>query len=74
MAWRSCGRDSGGVSATVRDGIVALKCILGPNGRDASDFLVYRDLTEQVGQNRCIANLARGDLNRPDLQGFPVNS
>ena len=61
------------MGAAVSDGIVAFACVVGPICRDAADFLVRRDLAEQVGQNRCIANVAPGDLNRPDLQRFLIN-
>ena len=42
------GRDDG-VGAAVSDGIVAFACVVGPICRDAADFLVRRDLAEQVG-------------------------
>ena len=46
------GRDDG-VGAAVSYGIVAFACVVGPICCDAADFLVRRDLAEQVGQNRC---------------------
>ena len=61
------------MGATVSDGIVAFACVVGPICRDAADFLVRRDLAEQVGQNRCIANVAPGDLHGPNLQRFLIN-
>ena len=56
------------VGAAIRDGIVASASVLGAIRGDAADLLVRRDLIEKIGQNRCIANVAPGDLNSPDFQ------
>lgn len=73
MALRSCEVGDDGGSATIRNGIMALARVIGAVCGDAADLLVRRDLTEQVGQNRCIADVAPGDLNSPDLQCFLVD-
>ena len=39
------------MGAAVSYGIVAFACVVGPICCDAADFLVCRDLAEQVGQN-----------------------
>ena len=62
------------MGAAVSYGIVAFACVVGPICCDAADFLVCRDLAEQVGQNRCIANVAPGDLNSPNLQCFLIDA
>ena len=61
------------MGAAIRDGIVALACVVGTICRDAADFLVRRDLAEQVWQNRCVTNVASGDLDGSDLQRFLVD-
>jgi hypothetical protein len=42
------GRDNG-MGAAVGNGIVTLTCVIGAISRDATDFLVLRDLVEKVG-------------------------
>ena len=61
------------MGAAIRDGIVALACVVGTICRDAADFLVRRDLAEQVWQNRCVTNVASGDLDGSDFQRFLVD-
>ena len=41
---------------------------------DAGDLLIGGDLVEQFGQHGRIAHIAGGELGRPDLQCFLVNS
>jgi hypothetical protein len=61
------------VRPVVCDGIVALAGIIGTVCGDARDFLVGRDLVEQVGQDRCVADVASGALDGPNLQRFLIN-
>lgn len=58
------------MGAAVSDGIVPFACVVGPVCCDATDSLVRRDLGEQVGQNRRVANVAPGDLDGTNLQRF----
>lgn len=62
------------MGAAVSNGIVAFARVVGAICRDAADFLVLRDLTEKIGQNRRIADMTPCDLDSPDLQRFLVNS
>jgi len=66
------GRDHS-VGAAIRDGIVALAGVVGAVGGNRADLFANRDLAEQIGQNRCIANVAPGDLDGSDLQRFLVD-
>ena len=66
------GRDDG-MGTAVSDGIVALAGVVGTVCRDTADLLVIRDLAEEVGQDRRIADVAPGDLNGPNLQRFLVD-
>lgn len=61
------------MSSAVCDCVVALAGIIGTVGGDARDFLVGRDLVDQVGQDRCVADVASSDLDGPHLQRFLVN-
>ena len=61
------------MGAAVGDRIVAFAGVVGAVCRDAADLLTLWDLVEKVGQDRCIANVASGDLDSPDFQGFLVN-
>ena len=47
--------------------------VVGAICRDAADLLVLWDLTEKIGQHRCIADVASGDFDRPDLQRFLID-
>jgi hypothetical protein len=47
-----------------RDGVVARAGIEGAIGGDAGDLLIGRDLIEQLGQHRRVADLAGGELGR----------
>jgi len=40
---------------------------------DACDLLIWRDLIEKLGQHGRVADLAGGELSRPDFQGFLVD-
>jgi hypothetical protein len=62
------------VGAAVSYGIMAFARVVGPICCDAADFLVCRDLAEQVEQNRCIANVAPGNFDGPNLQRILINS
>lgn len=68
LAWRD---DS--VGASVSDRVMALAGITGAVSGDAADLLVGRDLVEQLGQDRCITDMAPGDPDSADLQCFFVN-
>jgi hypothetical protein len=46
----------------------------GPIGSHADKLLIGRNLAEQVGQYRGVANTAAGDLDRTDLQRFLIYS
>ena len=59
---------------TRRNRIVAFARILGPVGSHAAEVLIGRDLAEQVGQHRGIANAATGDFDRTDLKRFRIYS
>src|SRR5690606_37550953 len=52
----------------------ALAGIIGSVSGDAADLLACRDLAEQVGQDRCITDMAPGDLDSADLQCLLVDS
>lgn len=54
------------------DGIMAFSGIIGTIRGDAADLLVRRDLTEQIGQDWRVADMACGDLDGPNLQRFLV--
>ena len=47
--------------------------VVGAICRDAADLLVLWDLTEKIGQHRCIADVASGDFDSPDLQRFLID-
>jgi hypothetical protein len=55
------------------DGVVALAGVIGTICGDARDLLFGWDLAEKVRQNRCIADVAPGNLNRPNLKRFLVD-
>ena len=59
---------------TIGDGIMAFSGIIGPIGGDAANLFVRRDLAEQIGQDRRVADMACGDLDGPDLQRLRVDS
>lgn len=42
-------------------------------GRDAADFLVRRDLVEEIRQHRSVADMASGYIDGPDLQCLRVD-
>jgi hypothetical protein len=68
LAWRD---DS--VRTTIRDGIMALAGVIRAICRDAGDLFICGDLTKQIGQDRCVANVVPGDLDGSDLQRFLVD-
>ena len=55
------------MDAAIRDRVVALARVIGAVAGHGTDLLVWRDLVEQLGQNRRIADRG-GDFDRPDLQ------
>lgn len=55
------------------DCVMAFPRIVGAVCRDAADLLVRRDLVEQIRQHRRVADVAPGDLDRPNLQCSLVN-
>ena len=62
------------MSTAIRNGIVALSGIVGAIRGNAVDLLACRDLAEQVGQDRCIADVVPGDLDGSNLQRFLVDT
>ena len=42
------------MGATIRDGSAALSGVVGAVGGRPADFLVLRDLAEQIEQDRCV--------------------
>lgn len=65
----------GGMTAAApgRDGIMASAGVIGTVGGDGGDLLPRRNLGKQVRQHRRVADIAGGDLDRPDLQCFLVD-
>ena len=61
------------MGAAIRDGIVAFTGVVGAIRRDASNLLALRNLAEKVGQDRCLSDVASGDLDSPALQRFLVD-
>jgi hypothetical protein len=66
------GRDDRGGTAG-GDGVMALAGVEGAVGGDAGDLLIGRDLVEQFGQHGRVADVAGGELGRPDFQCFLVD-
>lgn len=62
------------MGAAVCDRVMALAEIISAVSRDETDFLVLRDLAEQVGQGRRISVVTTGDLDGPNLMFFHVES
>lgn len=67
MVWRSCG------ARYDRSSAVTLAGIEGAIGCDAADLLIGRNLIEQFGQHRRIADVAGGELGRTDFQRLFVD-
>ena len=63
----------GGMIAAAR-AAMALSGVEGAVGGDAGDLLIGRNLVEQLGQHGRIADIAYGELGRPDFQRLRVNS
>lgn len=59
---------------TRRNRIVAFARIVSPVGSHAAKLLIGRDLAEQVGQHRGVANTTAGDFDSSDLQCFRIYS
>jgi hypothetical protein len=55
------------------DGIVASARVIGPVGGDAGGLLTGRDLAEQIRRYGRVADVARDDLDRADLQRLLVD-
>lgn len=66
------GRDDG-KGASIGDGILAFAGVICAICSDTADFLVLWDLSKQIGQHRCITDVAPGDFDNPDLQRFLVD-
>ncbi|SDE57205.1 hypothetical protein SAMN04488105_10547 [Salipiger thiooxidans] len=62
-----------GMLTTVGESVVALARVIGTVGGDAADLLIRRDLAEQIGQNRCVADMVSCDFNGSDVQCLLVN-
>lgn len=60
------------MGAALSDRIMALARIIGTVSADAADLLACRDLG--VGQDRDIANVSPGDLDRPKRQCLLVGA
>ena len=65
--WDDC------VGTAIGDRVVALSSIVGAIRGDAADLLVRGDLTEKIGQHRCISDVARGDLDGSNFQCFLID-
>ena len=63
-----------GMGATIGDCTMAFSGIVGTVRGDAAYLLVRRELVEQIGQHRHIADVAPGDLDGPNLQRFLVEA
>ena len=61
------------MSTAVSNGVVAFARIVGTVSGDAADLLTRRYLAEQVGQNRCVADMVPGDFDGPDFQCLLVD-
>jgi len=58
-----------GLSASCKDRVKTAACIIGPIRSDALDTFSGRDLSQQVGQQRAVAFMARGEFDRTDVVG-----
>ncbi len=67
------GRDDS-VGATLGDRIMAFAGVVGTVGGHRADLFAKRYLVEQIGQDRCVADMAPGDLDSADLQRFLIDS
>ena len=52
--------------------VVASARVIGPISGDCGDLLIRWDLCQQLGQHRCITDVACGDADSADLQCFFV--
>ena len=55
------------------DRIMALASVVGAVGGHRTDLFAKRYLAEQIGQDRCVTDMAPGDLDSADLQRFLIN-
>ena len=62
------------MGAAVSDRVMALVDIINAVSGDAADLLACQDLTEQIGQEWCIADVVPGDLDGSNFQCFIINS
>ncbi len=69
-----CEHNGGGHGVSGCDHVVTSTRVISPISGDSSNLLIERDLFQQVGQHRGIANVACGDTNRVDLQCFFVHT
>ena len=63
-------RRNDGCSPPSGNHIVASARVIRPISDDRGNFLIGRDLFQQVGQHRCVTDIACRDANRTDLQCF----
>ena len=61
------------MSAAAGKGVMALAGVAGRIGGYRSDLFAHRDLARKVGQDRCFADVALGDPDRPNLQCLRVD-
>lgn len=52
---------------------MALSGVVGAVSRDTGYILIGADMGQQFGQHGCVADIAAGDLDRPNLQCFFVD-
>ena len=62
-----------GIGPAVGDGVATLARIIGPVCGDVADLLIGGYLAEQLRQNGRIADIAAGELDRPDFQCFLID-
>lgn len=55
------------------DRIMALAGVVGAVGGHRTDLFAKWYLAEQIGQDRCVTDMAPGDLDSADLQRFLIN-
>ena len=55
------------------DGVMALAGVEGAIGGDAGDLLIGRDLVQKFRQHGRVADVAGGELDRPDFQRLLVD-
>jgi hypothetical protein len=66
------GRDNG-IGSAFGDRIMALAGVVGAVGGHRTDLFAKRYLAGQIGQDRCVTDMAPGNLDSADLQRFLIN-